>query len=77
MMDMETQVAILNHKMIELEEENDALKKQLRQFRLKEEQSLHYKTDYFNTLVKVQDLEKTIAELEAKLAAATGGKDGE
>ena len=77
MMDMEAQVAILNHKMIDLEEENDSLKKQLRQYRLKEEQSLHYKMDYFNTLAKVQDLEKTIAELEAKLAAATGGKDGE
>lgn len=48
-----------------------------REYRLLETEMLRYKMDYFNTLVKVQDMEKKIADLEAKLAAATGGKDGE
>lgn len=70
MMNMESQVAILNHKIAELQEENEKLKKEARQHRLNETEGMRYKMDYFNTLAKYQELEKTVADLQNQLAEA-------
>lgn len=63
MTDMETMKRIM-----ELEEENAELKKQLREYRKKEIDGVRYKMNYFNTLAKCQELEKKCEEAQADRA---------